>query len=270
MTARERAPRAGERAPVAAAAGAEPALRAVGLSKSFGAFRANDGVTLTLARGARHALIGPNGAGKTTFVNLLTGRLAASGGDVFLGGERVTGLPEHARVQRGMTRTFQINTLFDGLSVFESLLLAVCQRRGQAGRWWRRLARLEAEQREVWGLLEQLRLAADAALPTRHLPYGKRRLLELGLALATGPRLLLLDEPASGIPAAESRDMFEVIAALPRSVTVLFIEHDMGLVFRFAERISVLVGGRVLCEGTPEAIAADARVREVYLGEAAP
>lgn len=248
----------------------EPALRAVGLCKSFGAFRANDGVDLTLPRGVRHALIGPNGAGKTTFVNLLTGRLAASAGDVFIGGERVTGLPEHARVGRGMTRTFQINALFDGLSVFESLLLAVCQRRGQAGRWWRRLSRLDAEQRDVWALLERLRLAGDAALPTRHLPYGKRRLLEIGLALATGPSILLLDEPASGIPAAESRDMFEVLAALPRSVTVLFIEHDMGLVFRFAERISVLVGGRMLCEGTPDEISRDARVREVYLGGAGP
>jgi branched-chain amino acid transport system ATP-binding protein len=247
----------------------QPALRAVGLSKSFGAFRANDGVDLSLPVGARHALIGPNGAGKTTLVNLLTGRLAPSAGDVFLDGVRVTRLPEHARVARGMTRTFQINALFGGLSVFESLLLAVCQRRGQ-GASWRRLSRLEAEHRDVWSLLEQLRLSADAAQLTRHLPYGKRRLLEIGLALATGPSILLLDEPASGIPAAESRDMFEVIAALPRSVTLLFIEHDMGLVFRFAERISVLVAGRVLCEGTPDEISKDARVREVYLGGAVP
>ncbi len=249
---------------------ARPALRAVGLSKSFGAFRANDGIDLSLPGGARHALIGPNGAGKTTLVNLLTGRLGSSAGDVFLDGERVTGLPEHARVARGMTRTFQINALFDGLSVFESMLLAVCQRSGQGANWWRRLSRLDAEHRDVWSLLDQLRLSADAALLTRHLPYGKRRLLEIGLALATRPSILLLDEPASGIPAAESRDMFEVIAALPRSVTLLFIEHDMGLVFRFAERISVLVAGRVLCEGTPDEISKDARVREVYLGGAVP
>jgi branched-chain amino acid transport system ATP-binding protein len=248
----------------------EAALRAVGLSKTFGAFRANDGIDLTLPPGARHALIGPNGAGKTTLVNLLTGRLAPTAGEVFLRGERITTLPEHVRVRRGMTRTFQINALFDGLSVFESLLLAVCQRRGQGARWWRRLSRLDVEHRDVWSLLEQLRLAADAAVLTRHLPYGKRRLLEIGLALATQPRLLLLDEPASGIPAAESRDLFEVIAALPRSVTLLFIEHDMGLVFRFAERISVLVAGRVLCEGTPDEISNDVRVREVYLGGAVP
>jgi branched-chain amino acid transport system ATP-binding protein len=246
------------------------ALRAVGVSKSFGAFKANDAVDLALPRGARHALIGPNGAGKTTLVNLLTGRYAASSGEVYLGDERVTSLPEHARVQRGMTRTFQINTLFAGLNVFESVLLSVCQSRGQGGSWYRRLSRLDAEQREVWSLLEQLRLASDATVLTQNLPYGKRRLLELALALATRPSILLLDEPASGIPAAESRDMFEVIAALPREVTLLFIEHDMGLVFRFAERISVLVAGRLLCEGTPDEIQRDARVREVYLGGPVP
>ncbi len=246
------------------------ALRAVGLSRSFGALAANAGVDLVLPRGARHALIGPNGAGKTTFVNLLTGHLEPSAGDVYLEGERVTSLPEHRRVQRGMTRTFQLSALFLGLSVFESMLLAVCQSRGCGASWYRRLAGLHEEHAEVWRLLEQLRLDADAAQPTRHLPYGKRRLLELGLALATRPRVLLLDEPASGIPAAESRDMFEVIAALPREVTLLFIEHDMGLVFRFAERISVLVAGRMCCEGSPEEIARDPRVREVYLGGSLP
>jgi branched-chain amino acid transport system ATP-binding protein len=245
---------------------ARVALRAVGLSKSFGAFKANDGVDLALPEGARHALIGPNGAGKTTLVNLLTGRYRASGGDVYLGGERITLLPEYARVQRGMTRTFQINALFAGLNVFESVLLAVCQSRGQGGHWYRRLSRLGSEQRETWSVLERLRLAEDASVLSDNLPYGKRRLLELALALATRPRILLLDEPASGIPAAESRDMFEVIAALPREVTLLFIEHDMSLVFRFAERITVLVAGRVLCEGTPEEIQKDSRVREVYLG----
>ena len=245
----------------------EAALRTEGLSKSFGAFTANDAVSFTLQRGARHALIGPNGAGKTTFVNLVTGRLVPSSGDVFLDGERVTLLPEHVRVRRGLTRTFQINTLFAGLSVFESVLLAVCQSRGHGGRWFSRLSRLDAEQRDVWALLEQLRLREDAAALTSNLPYGKRRLLELALALAARPRILVLDEPASGIPAAESREMFEVIAALPRDVTLLFIEHDMGLVFRFAERITVLVGGRILCEGAPAEISADARVREVYLGE---
>jgi branched-chain amino acid transport system ATP-binding protein len=245
-------------------------LRARGLCKSFGAFRANDGVDLELFSGARHALIGPNGAGKTTLVNLLTGLYAPTSGDVFLGSERVTSLPQHVRVQRGMARTFQINTLFAGLSVFESVLLAVCQRRGLGSVWYRGLRSFAAEQAEVWALLEQLRLADQAAVLTRELAYGKQRLLELGLALATRPRILLLDEPASGIPAAESREMFEVIAELPSEVTLLFIEHDMDLVFRFAERITVLVAGRVLMEGTPDEIANDARVREIYLGGATP
>jgi branched-chain amino acid transport system ATP-binding protein len=252
----------------AAEHGADEALRASGICHVFGAFKANDGIDLVLPRGARHALIGPNGAGKTTFVNLLTGRLRPSAGDVFLEGQRVTRLPEYRRVQRGLSRTFQLNALFSSLSVFESMLLAVCQSRGRGGLWLRRLSALHEEHAEVWQLLEQLRLTRDAAVTTRQLPYGKRRLLEVGLALATRPRILLLDEPASGIPAAESREMFEVIAALPKDVTLLFIEHDMGLVFRFAERISVLVAGRVLCEGTPRQIAEDARVREVYLGGA--
>jgi branched-chain amino acid transport system ATP-binding protein len=240
------------------------------LAKHWGAFRANDGVSLELQPGARHALIGPNGAGKTTFVNLLTGRYRPTAGEVFLCGERVTALGEHERVRRGLARTFQVNTLFGGMNVLDSLLVAICERRGRGGLWFQPVQSLREEVREAWALLEQLRLAGDAEVLTKRLPYGKQRLLEVALALATRPRLLLLDEPASGIPSAESREMFEVIAALPREVTVLFIEHDMDLVFRFAERISVLVAGRMLAEGTPDAIGKDPRVREVYLGGSAP
>jgi branched-chain amino acid transport system ATP-binding protein len=244
------------------------ALRTEGLSKQFGAFKANSDVTLSFPHGARHALIGPNGAGKTTLINLLTGALAPSAGEVFLGDERITGLPQHHRVKRGMTRTFQINTLFAGLTVLESVVLAVCERRGRAHVWHRTVARQRDEADEAAALLAMLRLSADADTLTRNLPYGKQRLVEIALALATKPRILLLDEPAAGIPAGESAELFGVIAALPRDVTVLFIEHDMELVFRFAERITVLVGGKVLTEGTPSEIAADPRVREVYLGEA--
>jgi branched-chain amino acid transport system ATP-binding protein len=247
-----------------------PVLRAERLSKSWGAFHANDAISLELQVGARHALIGPNGAGKTTFVNLLSGLYPPSSGDVFLGGERVTALSQHQRVQRGMTRTFQINTLFPGLSVLESVLLAICQRRGLGGSWLRSLRSRRTEQAEAWSLLERLRLSEQADTPTENLAYGKQRLLELGLALATRPQILLLDEPASGIPSAESREMFEVIAALPSEVTLLFIEHDMDLVFRFAHRISVLVAGRLLMHGTPDEVAQDARVREVYLGGSVP
>ena len=245
-----------------------PALRTSGLTKLFGAFLANVDISLAFARGARHALIGPNGSGKTTLINLLTGALAPSSGDVFLGDDRITDLPQHQRVKRGMTRTFQINTLFAGLTVLESVTLAVCERNGRAGVWHRTVARERADVDEALALLEMLRLAPEADTLTRSLPYGKQRLVEIALALATRPGILLLDEPAAGIPSAESAELFAAIAALPRDVTVVFIEHDMELVFRFAERITVMVGGRVLTEGAPAEIAVDPRVREVYLGEA--
>ena len=244
-------------------------LRTERLGKSWGAFAANSDISLTFEPGARHALIGPNGAGKTTFINLLTGALAPSAGRIWLGDRDITAMPQHARVKLGMTRTFQINTLFPGLTVLESVALAVAERTGAARIWARTVASQRALVDEAMSVLALLRLDADADVPTRELPYGKQRLLEMALALATRPSILLLDEPAAGIPAGESAALFAVIAALPRDITILFIEHDMDLVFRFAERITVLVAGSVLTEGSPAEIAADARVREVYLGEAA-
>jgi branched-chain amino acid transport system ATP-binding protein len=242
------------------------ALRTASLAKRFGALAAVDGVDLEIARGARHALIGPNGAGKTTLINLLTGVLAPSAGDVFLGAERITALRQHARVKRGLVRTFQINTLFPNLTVLESVLLAVLERRGSGARWWAPVgARREAID-EARALLATLRLERDCDRRTGELPYGRQRLVEIALALAARPTTLLLDEPAAGIASDESVDVLGAIAALPREVTVLFIEHDMGLVFRFAERITVLVAGRVLTEGTPSEISADERVKAVYLG----
>jgi len=245
-----------------------PALRTEGLSKSFGAFKANSDISLSFDAGARHAIIGPNGAGKTTFINLLTGVFAPTAGDVFLGDEKVSGMAPHDRVRRGMTRTFQINTLFPGLTALESVTLACCERAGGGGVWWRTAATAKTEIDEAREILARLRLEHDAGIETRNLPYGKQRLLEIALALATRPKVLLLDEPAAGIPSAESSELFAVIAALPRDVSIIFIEHDMNLVFKFAEKITVLVGGAVLVEGTPDEIAHDARVREVYLGEA--
>jgi branched-chain amino acid transport system ATP-binding protein len=244
------------------------ALRTESLSKKWGEFFANSDVTLAFAKGARHALIGPNGAGKTTLINLLTGAFAPTSGEVFLGDENITALPQDARVKRGMTRTFQINTLFPGLTVLESVVLAICERDGHAGVWHRTVAQQRAAVDEAAALLESMHLGAERNTITRSLAYGKQRLIEIALALATRPQILLLDEPAAGIPAGESAELFGVIAALPRDVTIVFIEHDMDLVFRFAERITVLVAGRVLTEGTPDEIAADNRVREVYLGEA--
>lgn len=243
------------------------ALRTRGLSKHFGSFKANSEITLELTHGARHALIGPNGAGKTTFINLLTGVYRPTAGEIYLGEERVSDLPQHQRVRRGVTRTFQINTLFPGLTVLESTVLAIGERKGIGRRWWRTVASHAEEIAEAEQLLQSLGLAADADVLTRHLAYGKQRLLEIALALATRPKILLLDEPMAGIPATESAELFGVLAKLPQDVTILLIEHDMDIVFRFAQRITVLVGGRVLVEGTPAQIAGDTRVKEVYLGE---
>ena len=242
-------------------------LRTEGLSKQWGAFKANSDVSLTFEPGARHALIGPNGAGKTTFINLLTGGFAPTSGKVFLGNEDITRLAQHDRVKMGMTRTFQINTLFAGMTVLESVILAICERRGLHKVWWKTVAKHDDVVEEAMALLATLKLTKEANSITRSMAYGKQRLVEIALALATKPKILLLDEPAAGIPSAESKELFEVIAQLPRDVTVVFIEHDMGLVFRFADRITVLVGGKVLTEGTPAEIAADPRVKEVYLGE---
>jgi branched-chain amino acid transport system ATP-binding protein len=243
-------------------------LRTEALSKSFGSFAANSDVSLTFQPGARHALIGPNGAGKTTFINLLTGGLAPTAGKVWMGDTDITHLAQHERVKLGMTRTFQINTLFAGMTVLESVVLAVSERRGLQGVWYKTVASHQDVVDEAMALLATLKLTAEANTVTRSMAYGKQRLVEIALALATQPSILLLDEPAAGIPSAESKELFEVIAQLPRDVTVVFIEHDMGLVFRFADRITVMVGGKVLTEGTPAEISADPRVKEVYLGEA--
>jgi branched-chain amino acid transport system ATP-binding protein len=242
-------------------------LRTEGLSKQWGGFKANTDISLSFEPGARHALIGPNGAGKTTFINLLTGGFPPTSGAVYLGNEDITKLPQHERVKMGMTRTFQINTLFAGMTVLESVVLAICERRGLQKVWWKTVEKHDDVVEEAMELLATLKLTKEANSITRSMAYGKQRLVEIALALATKPKILLLDEPAAGIPSAESKELFEVIAGLPRDVTVLFIEHDMGLVFRFADRITVLVGGKVLTEGTPAEIAADPRVKEVYLGE---
>jgi branched-chain amino acid transport system ATP-binding protein len=244
------------------------ALETVGLRRSFGALAVTRDVDFRLPAGARHALIGPNGAGKTTFINLLTGLLDPDHGEIRLNGRTITRDGPDARVKRGLARTFQINTLFPALTPLEAVTLARLEHLGASRRWLSRLADQRAAIDSAFALLERLGLAADAGRPTHELAYGRQRLLEIALALACEPTVLLLDEPAAGVPARESADLFEVIAQLPRSLSILFIEHDMDLVFRFAERITVLVAGAVLCEGAPAEIADDPQVREVYLGSA--
>ncbi len=244
-------------------------LQTLGLQKSFGSLPVARDVSIALPQGARHALIGPNGAGKTTLINLITGQLSPDAGRIELNGADVTHAPVPERVRRGLTRTFQINTLFPDLTPLDAVTLAICEREGVAGQFWRPLAGHGAAIDEGFEILTRLKLGHVATRPTRTLPYGAQRLLEIALALATRPRVLLLDEPAAGVPKDESAALFEVIAGLPADISVLFIEHDMDIVFSFATRIIVLVAGGVLLEADPAAVRSDPRVREVYLGQGA-
>jgi len=239
-----------------------------GLAKSFGSLVVAQDIALEMPQGVRYALIGPNGAGKTTLINLITGMLRPDAGQIFLGDVDISSLAPEARVKRGLARTFQINTLFASLSALEAVTLAVCERRGEAGTWWRSLPSYREAIDEAYDILVSLKLGADCTRPTRELAYGRQRLLEIALALATRPKVLLLDQPAAGVPKDESGDLFEAISGLASELTVLFIEHDMNVVFRFASRIIVMVGGRILVEGTPQEIARNPEVRTVYLGKA--
>ncbi|MFT3717301.1 ABC transporter ATP-binding protein [Pseudorhodoferax sp.] len=242
-------------------------LSAQKLVKRFGGITATNDVTLNLAMGARHALIGPNGAGKTTLINLLTGVLEPSGGRIELLGEDITRLAPHARVRRGLVRTFQISQLFQTMTPLETLAMVVSQRQGLGARWWERLGARAGVAERCEQLLQQFHLADVMHQRTEHLAYGKRRLLEIAIALACEPRVLLLDEPVAGVPPGEREELLQTVAALPADVSVLLIEHDMDLVFDFAKRITVLVNGTLLTEGTPQQIAADPQVKAVYLGE---
>jgi len=239
------------------------------LEKRFGGIVAANNVSLKVDKGARHALIGPNGAGKTTIINLLTGVLRPTAGSILLDGKDITGMSAHARVRLGIARTFQINQLFPDLSPLNTLGLAVSERLGSGHDWWRVAGSKPEVVDEVIALLEQFHLAEVMDERTATLPYGKQRLLEIAVAIACKPRVLLLDEPAAGVPEDERHDILSTVAALPADVTVLLIEHDMDLVFSFADRISVLVNGALFVEGKPEEVARDPRVKAVYLGEEA-
>ena len=229
------------------------------LEKHFGGIAAVNGVSLAIEKGARHALKGPNGAGKTTVINLLTGVLRPSAGRILLEGEDITALAAHHRVQRGLARTFQINQLFLDLTPLETVGLAISERMGSGGQWWRLVgSKLEVTE-EIVDILGRFQLTDVMFERTGNLPYGKQRLLEIALAIAA--------KPAAGVPEAERHDILTTVAALPSNVTVLLIEHDMDLVFSFADRISVLVNGGLFIEGAPDEVARDPRVKAVYLGE---
>jgi branched-chain amino acid transport system ATP-binding protein len=243
------------------------ALETQALSKSFGALRVADAIDFRIEPGARHALIGPNGAGKTSFVNLVTGVLRPSSGRIFVNGSDVTDLPQPARVKRGLARTFQINALFRRLTALENVTLAIAERDGVAGDVTRPAGRHRRVIEEAYALLEALDLGDDALRPISTIAYGRQRLVEIAIALGLSPRVLLLDEPAAGVPSSETGLVIDVIERLPADIALLIIEHDMDLVFRIARHITVMVAGRILVDGPPAAIAADPRVRQVYLGE---
>jgi ABC-type branched-subunit amino acid transport system ATPase component len=248
-----------------------PILQTRDLWKAFGGLIVTKNVNLSLQRGARHALIGPNGAGKTTLINQLTGVLRPSSGSVWLDGEDITRTAPNERVYRGLSRTFQINTLFPRLTPLEAVTNAICVReRRRLNVFKRRFLKVSRRGGlidEAYALLELLNLGKDCLAQTHTLAYGKQRLLEMALALAAKPKVLLLDEPAAGVPEGESDELFEVLNSLPKDISILLIEHDMNLVFNFADRITVLVNGEELVTGTPAEIADDPKVREVYLGK---
>jgi ABC-type branched-subunit amino acid transport system ATPase component len=243
------------------------ALDVKGLNRSFGALHVTRDVDLTLERGARHALIGPNGAGKTTLVNLITGVLKPSAGQVLLNGEDITTWTQARRARRGLARTFQINQLFRGLTVLENLCMTIGERDGNCNNMWRSAGARRAVIDEALDHLAALRMVDDALKLVRELPYGRQRLVEIAMALAQRPRVLLLDEPAAGVPSSETHLILDVVAGLDPDIAVLIIEHDMDVVFRFAKEITVLVQGAVFTKGSPEDIRTNEKVREVYLGE---
>jgi ABC-type branched-subunit amino acid transport system ATPase component len=244
-------------------------LETLNLVKQFGAIVPANNISLQIEKGARHALIGPNGAGKTTLINLLTGVLRPTSGSILLDGKDISPLPTYKRVQLGIARTFQINQLFGDLTPLETIGLAVSERRGQGLDWWRIVGSRPDLVLESVEILERFHLTDVIDQRTAVLPYGKQRLLEIAVAIACRPRVLLLDEPAAGVPEDERHEILAAVAALPDDVTVLLIEHDMDIVFSFADRISVLVNGALFVEGSPEEVARDPRVKAVYLGEEA-
>jgi branched-chain amino acid transport system ATP-binding protein len=242
------------------------ALRVRGLCKNFGALAVAQSIDLDLAPGARMGLIGPNGAGKTTLINLLTGMLAPDAGSIELNGEAIGRMKPEDRVKRGLARTHQINTLLNETNVRDNVAIAIAEREKIAWRTLRYRPQWRACLDEADERLREIGIAEVADRRVSELPYGRQRLLEIAIALALKPRVLLLDEPAAGVPSAESHIIHDVLERLPKDIAILIIEHDMDVVFRFAREITVLVQGSILTQGEPAKIAADPEVRAVYLG----
>jgi ABC-type branched-subunit amino acid transport system ATPase component len=242
-------------------------LETVDLCKSFGSLAVTDQVSLRLGKGERRAVLGPNGAGKTTLFNLLAGLLVPSSGEIRLDGKNVTSYSVEARARMGLARSYQKNCLFDGLTVEENLALAATAALGQCGRLVRDPLSNRRVRSEVNAVAEQVGLAALLDLPVAHCSYGTRRRLEVGIALASKPKVLLLDEPVSGAGPGMIEAFHGLLHSLPRNLTILVIEHDMDLAFSVADRITVLNYGKVVFEGTPEETRSSPLVNEIYLGD---
>ena len=242
-------------------------LQVENLAKRFGGIVASDDLALDVAPGELHAVIGPNGAGKTTLIAQLSGQLRPDSGRIHFAGQDITALPVHRRSALGLARSFQITSLFLDFSVLDNVALAVQAHAGHSFRFWR-AARAQAELREpARAALERVGLSGRADWPASALSHGEHRLLELAMALAGSPRMLLLDEPMAGLGPEESARMVTMLRALKSELTILLVEHDMEAVFALADRITVLVYGRVIASGAPDAIRANEAVREAYLGE---
>ncbi len=241
-------------------------LRVENLSKTFGGLTVAKDISLSIEPGERVALIGPNGAGKTTLVNLITGLLSPSSGRVSLDGADITGQSTPARARLGLIRTFQVTRLFPEMTAREHLALALLQKAGRVGVLYRDLWADERMSIEVQQILERIDLGALANIPVTELAYGQQRLLEFGISLALAPRVLLLDEPAAGVPSSGTSIILSALESLPADLGVLMIDHDMDLVFRFAQRIIVMERGSILLDGAPQSVAADPLVRKAYLG----
>jgi branched-chain amino acid transport system ATP-binding protein len=241
-------------------------IRAENIVQRFGGLSVLEAVSLEVETGERRALIGPNGAGKTTLLNIIAGHLVPTSGRVRYADRDVTRLKAHARARLGLGQTFQVPSVFDERTVRENVLFGVTARAGRALHPWRALSRERALWREADALLERWSLTERGDMPVKFLAYGERRVVEIVMALAARPRVLLLDEPAAGLSSDESRHIIETITGLDASMTILMVEHDMKLVFSICERITVLADGHVLAEGSPDTIASDPRVQEAYLG----
>ena len=236
------------------------------LKKSFGGLEVTRDVSLSMEKGDRIALIGPNGAGKTTFVNLVTGHLRPNSGRVLMGGEDISRFNPMKRVRAGLVRSFQVTRIFAEMTPEEHVALAILQREGKSGRMAGSYQTLPEVMRETRAILETLNLVALARIPVSEIAYGQQRLLEIALAMALRPKVLLLDEPAAGVPHSDTYLIENALEQLPDDLAVLMIEHDMDLVFRFAKRVIVLAAGEIIFDGSPRDVTQDARVREAYLG----